>query len=170
MIAWRLRTVCNLHHAWVAAQRVALGMTDSDRTTVARVLPSGWSDVLVCWRLDRLGRNLRHLILFLDELSALGVAFVSLAEGSTPQRPLDASSHTCSARLPNSRGPGFKSESRSDTCEGARCQARRTMERIDPEGLATVAGSPEREAARRLGIPPVHSAAAVGPKPAEPTS
>ena len=35
-------------------------------------------DVLVCWRLDRLGRNLRHLILFLEELQALGVAFVSL--------------------------------------------------------------------------------------------
>src|SRR5688572_1338845 len=38
-------------------------------------------DVLICWRLDRLGRDLRHLILLLDELSALGVAFVSLAEG-----------------------------------------------------------------------------------------
>lgn len=38
-------------------------------------------DVLVCWRLDRLGRNLRHLILLLDELQAVGVAFVSLAEG-----------------------------------------------------------------------------------------
>jgi DNA invertase Pin-like site-specific DNA recombinase len=25
-------------------------------------------DVLVVWRLDRLGRNLRHLILLLDEL------------------------------------------------------------------------------------------------------
>jgi hypothetical protein len=34
-------------------------------------------DVLVCWRLDRLGRNLRHLIMFLDELKALGVAFVT---------------------------------------------------------------------------------------------
>ena len=38
-------------------------------------------DVLICWRLDRLGRNLRHLILLLDELHAMGVAFVSLAEG-----------------------------------------------------------------------------------------
>jgi DNA invertase Pin-like site-specific DNA recombinase len=38
-------------------------------------------DVLVCWRLDRLGRNLRHLITLLDELQALGIAFVSLAEG-----------------------------------------------------------------------------------------
>jgi DNA invertase Pin-like site-specific DNA recombinase len=38
-------------------------------------------DVVVCWRLDRLGRNLRHLILLLEELQSLGVAFVSLAEG-----------------------------------------------------------------------------------------
>ena len=37
-------------------------------------------DVLVCWRLDRLGRSLRHLILLLDELTALDVKFVSLAE------------------------------------------------------------------------------------------
>jgi DNA invertase Pin-like site-specific DNA recombinase len=38
-------------------------------------------DVLVCWRLDRLGRNLRHLVSMLDDLQALGVAFVSLGEG-----------------------------------------------------------------------------------------
>src|SRR5580765_4134263 len=44
-------------------------------------------DVLICWRLDRLGRNLKHLITLLDELQALGVAFVSLAEG------IDATTH-----------------------------------------------------------------------------
>src|SRR5713226_6885670 len=38
-------------------------------------------DVLVCWRLDRLGRNLKHLVTLLEELQALGVAFVSLGEG-----------------------------------------------------------------------------------------
>src|SRR5215813_9017238 len=38
-------------------------------------------DVAVCWRLDRLGRNLRHLVTLLDELQALGVAFVSMGEG-----------------------------------------------------------------------------------------
>ena len=38
-------------------------------------------DVVVCWRLDRLGRSLKHLVLLLDELQTLGLAFVSLAEG-----------------------------------------------------------------------------------------
>src|SRR5579864_698719 len=38
-------------------------------------------DVVVCWRLDRLGRNLRHLVTLLDELQSLGVGFVSLNEG-----------------------------------------------------------------------------------------
>jgi DNA invertase Pin-like site-specific DNA recombinase len=38
-------------------------------------------DVPVVWRLDRLGRNLRHLILLLEELTSLGVSFVSLGEG-----------------------------------------------------------------------------------------
>lgn len=44
-------------------------------------------DAVVCWRLDRLGRNLKHLVTLLDELQALGVSFVSLNEGidlSTP--------------------------------------------------------------------------------------
>jgi DNA invertase Pin-like site-specific DNA recombinase len=44
-------------------------------------------DVLVCWRLDRLGRNLKHLILLLEELQALGVDFVSLAEGIDATTP-----------------------------------------------------------------------------------
>jgi DNA invertase Pin-like site-specific DNA recombinase len=44
-------------------------------------------DVVVCWRLDRLGRNLKHLILLLEELQALGVAFVSLAEGIDATTP-----------------------------------------------------------------------------------
>ena len=44
-------------------------------------------DVLVCWRLDRLGRNLKHLISLLDELQSLGVAFVSLAEGIDATTP-----------------------------------------------------------------------------------
>lgn len=44
-------------------------------------------DAVVCWRLDRWSRNMKSLILSMDELTALGVAFVSLNEGidgSTP--------------------------------------------------------------------------------------
>ena len=44
-------------------------------------------DVLVCWRLDRLGRNLKHLITLLEELQSVGVAFVSLAEGIDATTP-----------------------------------------------------------------------------------
>jgi DNA invertase Pin-like site-specific DNA recombinase len=44
-------------------------------------------DILVCWRLDRLGRNLRHLVTLLDELQALGVSFVSLNEGIDATTP-----------------------------------------------------------------------------------
>jgi len=46
-----------------------------------------WFDVVICWRLDRLGRNLKHLITLLEELQALGIAFVSLAEGLDATTP-----------------------------------------------------------------------------------
>ena len=39
-------------------------------------------DVLVCWRLDRLGRNLRHLVTMLEELTGVGIPFISLGEVS----------------------------------------------------------------------------------------
>ena len=38
-------------------------------------------DVVVCWRLDRLGRSLRHLVMTLSELEQIGVGFVSINEG-----------------------------------------------------------------------------------------
>ena len=69
----------------------------ASREPRSAVLPSmHWSrtpakqrrfDVLVVWRLDRLGRSLRHLILLLDDLQALGVAFVSLGEGIDATTP-----------------------------------------------------------------------------------
>ena len=36
---------------------------------------------VVCWRLDRLGRNLRHLVMLLDDWHSRGMAFVTLGEG-----------------------------------------------------------------------------------------
>ena len=37
-------------------------------------------DGILVWRLDRLGRSLKHLILTLDELQSLGVGFISYSE------------------------------------------------------------------------------------------
>lgn len=45
-------------------------------------------DVLVVWRADRLFRSLKHMVVTLDELAALGVDFVSVTEPfdtTTPQ-------------------------------------------------------------------------------------
>ena len=42
---------------------------------------------VVCWRLDRLGRNLRHLVLLLDEWQTRGVSFVTLGEGIDTTTP-----------------------------------------------------------------------------------
>ena len=41
----------------------------------------------MAWKLDRMGRNLKHLITLLDDLQALGVAFVSLGEGIDATTP-----------------------------------------------------------------------------------
>ncbi len=112
-------------------------------------------DVLVCWRLDRLGRNLRHLILLLDELQAVGVAFVSLAEGidaTTPAGRLQLHVLGAIAEFERER----IRERVMAGLQRARAQGKRLgrpKTRIDPERLTSAAGLPEREAARRLGVP-----------------
>src|SRR5438552_8984773 len=63
-------------------------------------------DVVVVWRLDRLGRNLRHLITLLEELQALGIAFVSLNEGidaTTPAGKLQMHIHGAIAEFERAR-------------------------------------------------------------------
>jgi putative DNA-invertase from lambdoid prophage Rac len=44
-------------------------------------------DVLVVWRLDRLGRSVRHLVNFISEFTALGIGFASLGEGIDTNTP-----------------------------------------------------------------------------------
>jgi DNA invertase Pin-like site-specific DNA recombinase len=42
---------------------------------------------VVCWRLDRLGRNLRHLVMLLDDWQARGIAFITMSEGIDTSTP-----------------------------------------------------------------------------------
>ena len=77
---------------WTAVEYVDRGVSGSKdrRPALDQLLADARRrrfDVLVCWRLDRLGRNLKHLITLLEELQALGVAFVSLAEGIDATTP-----------------------------------------------------------------------------------
>src|SRR6185369_2822280 len=77
---------------WTAVEYVDRGVSGSKdkRPALDELLVAAKRrrfDIVVCWRLDRLGRNLKHLITLLDELQALGVAFVSLAEGIDATTP-----------------------------------------------------------------------------------
>lgn len=44
-------------------------------------------DVVICWRLDRLGRNLKHLVTLIDTWQQQGVSFISLGEGIDAMTP-----------------------------------------------------------------------------------
>lgn len=44
-------------------------------------------DAVVVWRLDRFGRNLRHLITAIEDLTAAGIAFVSMGESIDTTTP-----------------------------------------------------------------------------------
>src|SRR6185503_17510834 len=71
---------------WAATEYVDAGVSGSkDRRPALDQLTADVRrhkfDAVVCWRLDRLGRNLRHLVLLLDEWQARGIAFVTLGEG-----------------------------------------------------------------------------------------
>ena len=71
---------------WTPAEYVDMGVSGAKdrRPELDRLLADAKRrkfDVLVVWRLDRLGRNLKHLVVLLDELQALGISFVSMGEG-----------------------------------------------------------------------------------------
>ena len=86
-----LRRYCEAR-GWSAVEFVDHGVSDAKESRPAldalqKEAKRRRFDVLVAWRLDRLGRNLRHLILLLDELHALGIGFVTLGEGIDTTSP-----------------------------------------------------------------------------------
>jgi DNA invertase Pin-like site-specific DNA recombinase len=111
-------------------------------------------DTLVVWRLDRLGRNLRHLILLLDELTALGVGFVSLGEGidtGTPAGRLQLHILGAIAEFERSR---CVERVRAGVAR-AKAQGKRLgrpRRRVSDSEIAALAHLPLRKAASKLGV------------------
>jgi DNA invertase Pin-like site-specific DNA recombinase len=144
---------------WTATEYVDRGVSGAKerRPALDRLLADARRrrfDVVVCWRLDRLGRNLRHLITLLDELQALGIPFVSLAEGidaTTPAGKLQMHILGAIAEFERDR----IRERVLAGLQRARTQGRRLGRpkgRIPVERLQTVAGLSVDVAADRLGV------------------
>ena len=153
-----LRRYCEAR-GWQATEYVVAGISGAkDRRPALDALLRDAKrrrfDVLVCWRLDRLGHNLRHLILLLDDLQATGVAFVSLSEGidaTTPAGRLQL--HVLGAIAEFERGRVVERVRLG--MAGAKAQGEalgRPARKITDADLESVAHLSVREAASALGV------------------
>jgi len=88
-----LREFC-AHRGWeVTREYVDTGFSGSSESRPAldalmTDAKRGKFDAMLCWKLDRVGRSLKHLIGLLAELDAVRVSFVSLSDNldlTTPQ-------------------------------------------------------------------------------------
>jgi len=73
-----LRRYCDAR-GWTATEFVDQGVSGAKdrRPALDEMLKAAKRrkfDVLVCWRLDRLGRNLRHLVTLIEDLQTVGVS------------------------------------------------------------------------------------------------
>jgi DNA invertase Pin-like site-specific DNA recombinase len=111
-------------------------------------------DAVCCWRLDRLGRNLKHLVGLLSELQALDVAFISLGEGidcSTPAGKLQL--HILAALAEFERGR-IQERIKAGLAR-ARAQGKplgRPAVQVSASALESVAHLSIRQAAAALGV------------------
>jgi DNA invertase Pin-like site-specific DNA recombinase len=111
-------------------------------------------DTLIVWRLDRLGRNLRHLVVLLEYLQALGIGFISLGEGidlGTPAGRLQLHILAALAEFERSRiQERVRAGLARAKAQGA--QLGRPEKRVPEDRLTAVRGLSIREAAERLGV------------------
>ena len=144
---------------WSAAEFVDRGISGSkDRRPALDALITDAKrrrfDVLVCWRLDRLGRSLKHLVTLLDELQALGVAFVSLGEGidcTTPAGRLQLHVLAALAEFERARiAERVKAGLARAKARGQRLG--RPVAEVPLERLQSVRGFTLPQAARKLGV------------------
>ena len=146
---------------WVAIEYVDQGVSGAKdrRPALDRLVADARRrqvDTVVVWRLDRLGRSLKHLVTLLDEFHAVGVGFVSLGEGIDLHTPagrlqlhiLAALAEFERARIAERVAAGLARARQHGTRLGR-------PEKVVPESvLGSVRGLSVREAARRLGVSP----------------
>ena len=146
---------------WVAIEYVDQGVSGAKdrRPALDRLVADARRrqvDTVVVWRLDRLGRSLKHLVTLLDEFHAVGVGFVSLGEGIDLHTPagrlqlhiLAALAEFERARIAERVAAGLARARRNGTRLG------RPEKHVPESGLAPVRGLSVREAAQRLGVSP----------------
>ena len=114
-----LRICCD-RRGWAATEYVDRGVSGAKdrRPALDEFLAAAKRrkfDVLAVWRLDRLGRNLRHLILLLDEFQALGFRSSHWARALTHPRRLDGCSSTSCRRVRSSSARGSENECLRDS-------------------------------------------------------
>jgi DNA invertase Pin-like site-specific DNA recombinase len=144
---------------WTAVEYVDRGVSGAKdrRPALDRLIADATRrkfDVLVCWRLDRLGRNLKHLVTLLEELQALGIAFVSLGEGidcTTPAGKLQLHILAALAEFERSRiAERVKAGLARVRATGKRLGRPRAM--LEDGAIARTAHLSVRDAARELGV------------------
>jgi DNA invertase Pin-like site-specific DNA recombinase len=155
-----LRRYCDAR-GWSAVEYVDRGVSGSKdrRPSLDQLVADAKRrkfDVLVCWRLDRLGRNLRHLILLLDELHAVGVGFVTLGEGIDTTSPSGRLILHVLGAISQFERDRFRERVVAGMAR-AKSQGKRfgrPVVNVGEDRLAPVRGLPIREAAAKLGVSP----------------
>jgi DNA invertase Pin-like site-specific DNA recombinase len=112
-------------------------------------------DAVVCWKLDRIGRSTKHLILLLDELQALGVVFVSLQDTIDATTPVGKMAFTMLAAFAELERATIVERVRAGLGRARRqgkVLGRPRRSRLTEAQSAAVAGLSTREAAAVLGV------------------
>jgi DNA invertase Pin-like site-specific DNA recombinase len=154
-----LRRYCEAR-GWHAAEYVDAGISGAKdrRPALDRLMADARRrkiDVVICWKLDRFGRSLAHLIHTIQALSDAGVSFTSLGEG------IDTRSAT--GRLMQGILGSFAEFERERIRERihagiarARREGKRLGRRPHPvadEDLTRTAHLSQHEAAKAIGVP-----------------
>lgn len=112
-------------------------------------------DAVVVWSLDRLGRNLKHLITLLDEFQALGIAFISLKEGldwTTPAGRLQAQLLGMISEFERARIAERVRVGMARAKAGGKHVGRPAATHVSDDALRAVAHLSVRAAATKLGV------------------